>query len=461
MMNNIFIIIVILTLVVYASITYAIQVRMKSTKREYFVLVLISVLLFQLGYFFEMLATTTDGAFIAVKIMYTGGAFISTFYLMFVGRYCEVKLASALKACIFAVPVFIILLVWTSDRHTLYYTSMQIERAGSINYLAITGGIFYPLSFLHPVFCIVLCCVIIIRKMLMHNGAAARGGQQVKYLLLIFNSFVPTIYHLLYATNLNFHGVHFAPIFLASSVILIYFGIFKYDLLENEDAVRTQNWLREMVGHISHEMKTPLTVIATDIQLAEKFIDNGNISGAKELMREAWLQTMQTANLVTDSLSFSRSREVLKPMARFNSGAIIDTTLIIFEPLFKKHGNVIVRDIIKPAPMYGNADMLSVALVNLLSNANRHTNGGVINVGWTACGEYYRLTVQDNGSGISADILPRVFERGVSGGKSTGLGLAIVKNVAELHGGKVSIESEAGKGTTVKLTFPKRMEEDK
>jgi len=338
---------------------------------------------------------------------------------------------------------------------------MQLEDVGGINHLGVIGGIFYPISFLHPIFCALLSCAIIIKKILAHKGAPVRGGQLIKYLLLIFNSTVPIIYHLLYASNLNFHGIYFAPIFLASSVILIYFGVFKYDLMENEDAVRTQNWLREMVGHISHEMKTPLTVIATDIQLAEKFIDNGNISGARELMREAWQQTMQTANLVTDSLSFSRGRESLKPMERFNSGAIIDTTLTIFEPLFKKHGNAIVRDIIKPAPMYGNADMLSVALVNLLSNANRHTSGGVINVQWIIDNGQYRLTVRDNGSGISPEILPRVFERGVSGGNSTGLGLAIVKRVAELHSGKVSIESEMGKGTAVTLIFPEQTEEDK
>ncbi|MCL2253233.1 MAG: HAMP domain-containing histidine kinase [Lachnospiraceae bacterium] len=105
--------------------------------------------------------------------------------------------------------------------------------------------------------------------------------------------------------------------------------------------------------------------------------------------------------------------------------------------------------------------MLSVALVNLLSNANRHTSGGVINVQWIIDNGQYRLTVRDNGSGISPEILPRVFERGVSGGNSTGLGLAIVKRVAELHSGKVSIESEMGKGTAVTLIFPEQTEEDK
>ena len=148
----------------------------------------------------------------------------------------------------------------------------------------------------------------------------------------------------------------------------------------------------------------------------------------------------------------------MKPMENFNAGSILEATLAIFEPSVKKHGNTLVRGIAKPTPMHGNADMLSVALVNLLSNANRHTSGGVIEVQWSLEDGQYCLEVRDNGSGISPEILSRIFERGVSGGNSTGLGLAIVKNVVELHGGKLAVESEPGKGTAVSLVFPNHME---
>ena len=86
----------------------------------------------------------------------------------------------------------------------------------------------------------------------------------------------------------------------------------------------------EFFGNISHEMKTPLTIIATDIQLAEQFLNDGNIDGAKELMREAWQETMQTADLVTDALVLSRGQEVIKPMGDFNFGVIIEATLTVF-----------------------------------------------------------------------------------------------------------------------------------
>jgi signal transduction histidine kinase len=261
--------------------------------------------------------------------------------------------------------------------------------------------------------CIIISIVILAKKM-----ARAANEKRINYLLMIFTSLMPIV-----ASFINFiFGVNYGPIMVGISIVVLYIGVFKHDLLENEETIRTQNWLREMVGNISHEMKTPLTIIAADIQLAERFMDNGENDAAKEHLREAWQETMQTANLVTEALTFSRGRNELKPMEYFSSGAFIEMTLNIFEPAVKKHGNTLVCDIAKPAKMHGNPDMLSVALVNLLLNANRHTSGGVINVEWIMDDRQYRLTVSDNGSGIPPEILPRVFERGVSGGNSTGLG---------------------------------------
>jgi len=214
----------------------------------------------------------------------------------------------------------------------------------------------------------------------------------------------------------------------------------------------------EFYGNISHEMKTPLTIIATDIQLAEQFIDEGKFDSAKEFIREAWQETMQTADLVTDALTFARGQETAKPMELFDFGAAVNAALTVFEPLIKKQNNTLKRDIAKFSFINGNADMLVSALINLLSNANRYTLNGIIKVQLTARADKFLLTVSDNGFGVSPELLPRLFERGVTDGTGTGLGLALVKSVAELHGGEVIIESEPGKGTAVTLAIPKPAE---
>ena len=107
-------------------------------------------------------------------------------------------------------------------------------------------------------------------------------------------------------------------------------------------------------------------------------------------------------------------------------------------------------------------DALRQVLTNLMENSLRHTPAG----GTIAClarreGNGTAIAVRDNGSGITREHLPRIFERFYRADASrsreeggTGLGLAIVKHLVEAHGGRVSAESERGRGTTVTCWFP-------
>ena len=99
---------------------------------------------------------------------------------------------------------------------------------------------------------------------------------------------------------------------------------------------------------------------------------------------------------------------------------------------------------------------------NLLTNAIRYTpSGGNISVGVTSEEAGLVITVADTGEGIAAEDLPYIFERFYRSGSSrarkdggTGLGLAIVKQMVEAHGGKVRVESEAGKGSVFSIFLP-------
>ena len=247
-----------------------------------------------------------------------------------------------------------------------------------------------------------------------------------------------------------------------TSVTAYLFAIQKFVILPErrraqEHAFLMENLNRtksEFYGNISHQMKTPLTIIATDIQLAEQFVNEGNIDSAKELMREAWQETMQTGNLVTEAIALARGQEISKPMDYFDFTEVIKTTLNVFEPLIRKQNNILQKDIANLPHIRGNADMLAGALVNILSNANHHTKDGIINVLWSEISKgQYCLTVHDNGPGIKPEILPNVFKRGVTDGTGTGLGLSIAKSIMELHNGEVKIETEPGKGTKVMMLF--------
>jgi len=90
----------------------------------------------------------------------------------------------------------------------------------------------------------------------------------------------------------------------------------------------------------------------------------------------------------------------------------------------------------------------------LLSNAANHTQNGEIALTADFSDGYISVSIADTGEGIDPELLPRIFERGVSGRGGTGYGLVICKTVIEAHGGVIKAESEPGKGTTVTFTVP-------
>jgi signal transduction histidine kinase len=110
---------------------------------------------------------------------------------------------------------------------------------------------------------------------------------------------------------------------------------------------------------------------------------------------------------------------------------------------------------IAPLPfVYVEAEQLERVPINLLSNAIDCTQGGEITLSASADVNYVTVSVRDTGSGIPPELLPRVFERGVSGKGGKGYGLSICKTIVEAHGGTIEVESEPGGGTNVAFTIP-------
>jgi signal transduction histidine kinase len=115
-------------------------------------------------------------------------------------------------------------------------------------------------------------------------------------------------------------------------------------------------------------------------------------------------------------------------------------------------------------PILGDKDNLEGVFTNLVSNAIKYTpEGGTVSIETCAEGDYVKTVIKDTGIGISAEDMPRIFDkfyriksektRGIVG---TGLGLAIVKNIVDAHLGSISVESKEGKGTGVTVLLPKK-----
>jgi signal transduction histidine kinase len=249
-------------------------------------------------------------------------------------------------------------------------------------------------------------------------------------------------------------GLSVAGLMLVS-VVTLYIRIYddRQKRLEGIGRLKT-----ELFSNVSHEMKTPLTVVSVHIQRAEALYELERDSGAGKI-RESFSiardEIMRMSRLVDSALKLSSLRESPEKMDALDMAAILKNSAEVYRGLMKSNGNILTEAIPAELPsVIGNADEMAQVISNLLSNANAHTRGGEIRVSAEADNETLTVTIKDNGSGIAPGILARAFDRGVTDGGGSGFGLPICKKIIESHGGRIAIESVPGSGAKVFFSLP-------
>ncbi|WP_455205505.1 phosphate regulon sensor histidine kinase PhoR [Kaarinaea lacus] len=226
---------------------------------------------------------------------------------------------------------------------------------------------------------------------------------------------------------------------------------------------RLEQVRRDFVANISHELKTPLTVMNGYL---ENFVDDDSFAlgpYAKGL-QQMQQQTVRMSRIVDDLLMLARleTDEVDKTPETVAVPAMLASLFEDAELLAKEREQHLESEVDPALWLYGNEKELHSAFSNLLSNAVKYTpNGGDIGMRWYANeqGAYFEVT--DTGDGIDADHLPRLTERfyRVDTGRSreqggTGLGLAIVKHVLNRHNARLIVDSKLGEGSRFVCHFP-------
>jgi two-component system, OmpR family, phosphate regulon sensor histidine kinase PhoR len=220
---------------------------------------------------------------------------------------------------------------------------------------------------------------------------------------------------------------------------------------------------RDFIANLSHELKTPLTVIAgfSETLLAEKSLSAEQIQRALEHIKT---QSDNMRRLVQDLLLLSR----LESESGQAEKQVIDLNALMAHCVEHVRALASAKQHISiSAPerwlLLGQEDEIESALNNLLTNALKYSReeGRVDVVVTQGAARNLLVSVKDNGQGIAAEHIPRLTERfyRVDRGRSraaggTGLGLAIVKHIMNRHGGKLLIQSQPGAGSTFSLDFP-------
>ena len=234
-------------------------------------------------------------------------------------------------------------------------------------------------------------------------------------------------------------------------------------LASDNAALESLNRMKnEFFQNMNHDFKTPLTVVSASVLDAADMLgfdfDKDELRGSLE---DAQREIMRMARMVDSLIKYSSLHDNRKDMAPLDIAPLLRQGAETYRVLLERHSNTLSLDIPASLPLiFGNTDMLLHVLSNLFSNANRYTRNGEVAISARNNSQFVSVTVTDTGMGIKKELLPNVFDRGVSDG-GTGLGLSICKAAIEAHKGTITIKSEHEKGTAVTFTLPIYIESNK
>lgn len=225
------------------------------------------------------------------------------------------------------------------------------------------------------------------------------------------------------------------------------------DALHREDELR-----RTLVADVAHEMRTPATILLASL---EELVD-GLAEPTPERLGSLHEEVLRLRRVIEDleALASAQAAGLHLVKAPVDLAAVALDAVDALRSSFDDAGLTLSTSMV-PVVVDGDADRLRQIVVNLLTNALKYTpRGGNVAVSVTPHDEVARLTVTDDGPGISPDDAPLVFERFWRGDNArhvtgSGIGLTIVNELAKAHGGNASLDSVPGSGAAFIVSLPK------
>jgi two-component system phosphate regulon sensor histidine kinase PhoR len=228
---------------------------------------------------------------------------------------------------------------------------------------------------------------------------------------------------------------------------------------------RLEQIRRDFVANVSHELKTPITSIQGSV---ETLLDGAleDKADARKFVEMIGRQAFRLALIFNDMLALSRIEQ--ESDGREIERVAVDLRRLLTEGIeacrtrIEERGVEVALDCVSGLIVKVNSRLMVQALVNLIENGIKYSeSGSQINVRGKEEFKTFSIEVSDQGRGIAAKHLPRLFERFYRVDESrdrkeggTGLGLAIVKHIVQAHRGTVTVESELKVGTTFKIVLP-------
>lgn len=257
---------------------------------------------------------------------------------------------------------------------------------------------------------------------------------------------------------------------LVNGILLVVAGAASYFLAKMtlEPLNESYERQRQFLGDASHELRTPLSILRMDLETEAQ--DTNAHPKTKERAISNLEEVARMSHLVEDLLVLSRMDEDHTKPQKFTPvilGTLITSIIDRLNPLAQKQSITLIAEDSVTGPevrIYSHEDILNRILTNLIKNAIVYNvPQGTVSVALAKDSREARITITDTGIGIATEELDNIFERFYRVDKSrsrqsggSGLGLAIVKSSVNKLGGKLTIASELGKGTTITVHLPTR-----
>jgi signal transduction histidine kinase len=222
----------------------------------------------------------------------------------------------------------------------------------------------------------------------------------------------------------------------------------------------------EFLANTSHELRTPLNAILGYTELIQDNIYGEVPERIREILERVQSNGRHLLGLINDVLDLSKieAGQLTLSVAEYSIREVVQTVVTYAEPLAAEKKLLLKAEVADDLPRAeGDERRMTQALLNLVGNAIKFTESGGVTVQATALDGSLEITVADTGSGIAVSDQQRIFEEFQQVDSSstrkkggTGLGLSISKKIIELHGGRIWVESEVGRGSVFHFTLPLR-----
>jgi signal transduction histidine kinase len=233
-----------------------------------------------------------------------------------------------------------------------------------------------------------------------------------------------------------------------------------------QQALNTQQRREDYLAFIAHDLRTPLTAVALTAHIIEKELapncNNDRTTRAlSTLQRNIGYLTAQVNKVLQENINLETESGFKLELRQLDLWPLVESLIHDLHPVAGAGTTRLINDIPEDLVVCADAALLRRIFQNLIANAIRHTPNGKVRIAATRVDreKTIRCEVTDNGAGIAADRMSRVFDKFETDGKRAtdiGLGLTICKTFVEALGGTISVESRLGSGTSFYFTLPDR-----